>query len=370
MRRITWKEPPTPAFPEADRSALNSAARPPLRVAVLGCGEGAQRHHLPALAGLRGVRVAAVADLDPGCLAAAGRQVPGSHIFTDWRAAIEQAEVDAAVVCLPSSLHADAAVATLERGLHVYVEKPLALTVADADQTVQAWRRAGVVGMTGFNYRFNRLYRSARRILGSGRLGAVVAARSAFTIASARLPAWKLAPGSGGGALPDLGSHHADLVQWLFGEPVEAVSAVIRSRASVEDTAHVSLRLAGGLVVQSLFAYGAVDEERLEVYGSAGKLVVDRGRHQDAFVEPATRARLKRVLAGARDLSHVGYILEKRFAPGHEPSHRTALAAFADAVRTGVRATPDLADGRAAVAVVEAAERSAHSGRFEPVGHV
>jgi predicted dehydrogenase len=336
-----------------------------LRIALVGCGDGAQRHHLPLLARMRDTELVVVADPDATRRRAALRHAPGAIAVTDYRDALAHAAVDAVVLCLPSAGHAEAAVAALERRKHVYVEKPLATTLADAARVVAAWRAAGVVGMMGFNYRFNRLYAAARRDVAAGRVGEVVAVRTVFTTAAREAPAWKRSRRDGGGALLDLGSHHVDLVRWVLGaEPIE-VHAELRSRRTEDDTACVQLRLANGVVVQSLFAFGAVDEERFEIHGSAGTLIVDRARHQQVVLEGPTRRgrRLRRLIQTARALARAPYVVEKMLVPGHEPSHRTALARFVAAAATGTPVTPDLADGQASLAVVVAAESSARTGR-------
>jgi predicted dehydrogenase len=341
----------------------------PVRIAVVGCGEGAQRHHLPVLARMREAELAVVVDPDEACRAAAARHAPRAIALPDYGDALGRRDVDAAVLCLPSALHADAALAALARGKHVYVEKPLATSLADAARVLAARHAAGVVGMMGFNYRFNRLYESARRHIAGGRLGQLVAARSVFSIAEGRLPAWKRARQDGGGALLDLGSHHVDLVRFLLGEPIVEVQAALRSRRSEDDTAWLQMRLASGLIVQSLFAFGAVDEERFEFYGGGGKLTVDRSRHQEAVLEGPRRAgaRLRGFGRALRAVAHAPYVLEKRRAPGHEPSHRAALRRFVAAAAAGTPASPDLEDGYACLAVVDAAERSARAGRAVPV---
>ena len=347
-----------------------------LRIALVGCGEGAQRHHLPILARMPGAALTVVVDPDPACRAAAARLAPQATLLEDHRDAVDHPDVDAMVLCLPSALHADAAVAALERRKHVYVEKPLATSLADAARVRETWRRSTVAGMMGFNYRFNRLYQSARRHLADGRLGDLVAVRTVFSISEHPRPAWKRTREGGGGVLHDLGSHHVDLVRFLLNDPIVAVRADVRSRRSEDDTAFVQMRLASGLVVQSLFAFGAADDERFEIYGCDGTLTVDRGRRQDVVVEPPGRRwrRARRAVRALGQLAHAPYVLEKRFAPGHEPSHRLALRRFV-AAAAGDRAplSPDLDDGYACVAVVDAAERSARDGGsatpddYEPV---
>jgi predicted dehydrogenase len=338
-----------------------------LRLALLGCGEGARQHHLPLLRRLPGVELAVVADPAASARDAAARIAPEADVVEDWTEALAIPGLDAAVICLPNALHAAAAIGAFERGVNVYVEKPLATTLDDAERVVAARSAAGLVGMMGFNYRFNRVYRSAREVLASGRLGPLVAARTAFTLARTELPEWKRSRAHGGGALLDLASHHVDLARWLLEDEVADVSAALRSRHSEDDTALLELRFAGGPVVQSLFGYGIVEEERFEVYGEAARLVVDRRRYQAAVVEPVGAGRLARATSLLRDLAHVGRIAEKRFTPGHEPSHRDALGAFVSSVRAGTPASPSLQDGLVCAAVLEAAERAAAGGgRAQP----
>jgi predicted dehydrogenase len=126
------------------------------------------------------------------------------------------------------------------------------------------------------------------------------------------------------------------------------------------------MRLESGLVVQSLFAFGVADEERFEIHGREGTLTVDRSRQQDVCFERhgARWRRLRRAAHVLAQVAHAPYVLEKRFVPGHEPSHRIALGRFVaaaggDAPPTG----PDLDDGYACVAVLDAAERSARDDR-------
>jgi predicted dehydrogenase len=335
----------------------------PVRIALLGCGQVGLTHHLPALLGLPGVRVVSLAEADPERRAAAGARAPEAAVTADWREAIGLREPDAVLVCLPNADHAEAGRAAFQAGRHAYIEKPIARSLAEAEPLLDAWRASGKVGMAGFNYRFSPLYRAAREGLREGRIGEPLVVRSAFTIPGDGIPSWKRHRQGGGGALLDLGSHHVDLVRWLLAEPLEA-RAVVRSRASEDDLVLLRLRLEGGIEVQSLFAFGTVDEERLEIYGTEGRLVVDRGRQQSAVIEKKGRRSWASLLGPVpRSPAQAAWLWEKRRTPGHEPSYRAALAAFADAVRSGANRPPDLEDGRACLAVLDAAGRSAVLGQ-------
>jgi predicted dehydrogenase len=331
-----------------------------LRVGVIGCGRIARVAHLPALARAEG---------DPESLRAASSHAPRATFYTDWRELIESSDAEAVVVCLPNALHAEAATAALERGRHVYLEKPMATNLREARSVVGAWRRAGTVGMIGFNYRFNKLYAAARRHVLSGKLGALVAARTVFSTAKADAPDWKRARESGGGALLDLGSHHVDLVRFIFGREVREVFADVWSRRVEDDCATLRLRLADGLIVQSFFSTCAVEEDRFEIYGDEGKLSLDRYLSLDVRLsEPTLRsARLKQLRHALGELRRSPYLLEKLRAPANEPSYVSALLAFVAAALEGDRGVknvkPDLEDGYRSLAVVVAAEESARTRR-------
>lgn len=322
------------ARPDRGRCAIVPPVPEPterLNIGVIGCGNIARWVHLPTLARLPGARVVAVADADPGRLPPA---VPG---FTDYRQLLAHPDLHAVLIATTNATHAEIACAAFARGCHVYLEKPLAPDRPAADQILAAWRQAGTVGMIGFNYRFNPLYAALRREI--GRLGELVAARSVFSVARLTLPDWKRSRATGGGVLLDLGSHHVDLVRFLFGQEIRAVTAVIRSVRAEADTATLALQLEDGLLVQSFFSWSAVEEDRLEVYGTAGKRTVNR-------------------YAGS-----LAYRVRKRFVPGRELSYRAAWRAFVAAARARQPVAPDLADGDRALAVILAAEESARTGR-------
>jgi predicted dehydrogenase len=340
-----------------------------LRVGVIGCGRIARVAHLPVLARAKDVELIALADSDPESLRAAAVHAPRAALHADWRALVESSGAEAVVVCLPNALHAEAAIVALERGKHVYLEKPVATNLADARAVVDAWRRAGTVGMIGLNYRFNKLYAAARRHVRSGKLGALVAARTVFSTAEANAPSWKLERAMGGGALLDLASHHVDLVRFIFDQEVREVFADVWSRRDDADCATLRLRLADDLIVQSFFSTSAVEEDRFEIYGDAGKLSLDRYLSLDVRLsEPTLRsARLNQLRRALGELRRSPYLLEKLRAPAREPSYTSALLTFVAAARGGARhekkVKPDLEDGYRSLAVVVAAEESARTHR-------
>jgi UDP-N-acetylglucosamine 3-dehydrogenase len=341
-------------------------------VGLVGCGRLAQTAHLGILTRLPGARLTAIAEPDAGRREAAVQRVPGVRATAALDHLLALDDVDAVVLALPPAEHAGAAFAAFEAGKHVYLEKPLATDRQGGEGVVAAWRESGRIGMIGFNYRFNRLYRQARDVLRGGELGKPVAVLSTFTTASGGKAEWQRSRASGGGALLDLGSHHIDLVRWLLGQEVETVDAEIRSDAAEGDTATVGLRMSDETLVQSFFSHRTTDDDRLEIHCERGRIRVDRGRGFTAEVR-AGRAgtrrsdQLRHLLRSARGLR---YGFEKHRAAGHEPSWRCALEQFVAAAHGRAPTSPDLQDGWSSLEVVLAAEESAGTGRRVRLGDV
>jgi myo-inositol 2-dehydrogenase/D-chiro-inositol 1-dehydrogenase len=336
-----------------------------LKVGLIGCGRIAQSVHLNVVDRLPGVALMALAEADDQRRTEASRRVPRARAFADYHELLEQPDVEAVLICLPNDLHAAAAAAAFAQGKHVYLEKPLATDLTEAERVLAAWQRSGQVGMIGFNYRFNPLFQAVRQQLQAGRLGELVGARSIFSTAARALPDWKQTRRNGGGVLLDLASHHIDLIHFFFEQSVCEVATSIRSQRSEDDTAVLQLRLADGLLIQSFFSLSAVEEDRFEIYGQGGKLAVDRYLSLDVEITGPTleRARWKRLAHGVRSLVHSPYALKKILSPANEPSYQAALTRFVEAIGGQQPARPDLSDGYRSLAVIEAAEESARAGK-------
>jgi len=336
-----------------------------LKVGLIGCGWLAQSVHLRILTHMPDVEVVALAEPDAQRQVEASRRVPRADVCGSYHELLKMPQVEAVLICVPTALHAEVAVAALEQGKHIYLEKPLATNLDEAQRVMAAWRRAGVVGMTGFNYRFNPLFQSACQTIRSGRLGALVGVCTAFSTASHSLPAWKRARESGGGVLLDLASHHVDLVRFLFDQEVQRVSAEVRSQGADQDTAVLQLRLEDGLPIQSFFSFNSIDEDRFDIYGQAGKLTIDRYRSWDVEITDAGRTplHLQRMTQKLKSFVNVPYLFNKMRSPWHEPSFREALSRFVSATCGGEKASPDLLDGYRSLEVIWAAEQSAQTGQ-------
>ena len=193
----------------------------PLRIAVAGAGAVVERLHLPASRLCREIRVVALADknLDRARALAARFGVP--KVAPDYRELHDCA--DGVLIALPNFLHAPAAIDFLRRGMPVLVEKPMALSVAEAEEMIQAARAGKTVLAAGQVSRHASGARWIKRAITEGLLGPLKSFELEYGVAFS----WRSASSflfskeeAGGGVLVDLGSHMLDLAIWWLGEPV------------------------------------------------------------------------------------------------------------------------------------------------------
>lgn len=332
-----------------------------VRLGVIGCGKVACRIHLPALRRVRGAKVVAVADPVPARLAEGAQLAGGVAAFADWKELLRQDTVEAALICTPSALHAECALAALAARKHVYVEKPLASNLSQAESVLRAWEPAGLVGMSGFNYRHHPIYQKMREIVASGTLGQVIAVRSCFTSAGEWIDEWRKERSLGGGVLLDLAGHHIDLAQFVLGQRVREVSARVASLRSEQDTAWTHMTLENGVPMQSFFSLRGTDSNRFEIYGESGRATVDYLAGTLEIVSPGRRKLAQRVSAV---LGQGWSRFKHGLAGGRDPSYALAFSTFVNAIADErQRIAPDLRDGFHVLQVIDAAEQSAATGQ-------
>lgn len=338
----------------------------PLKFALTGCGRIARDVHIPVLRRLAGVQLVAVADIQEEALEATRHIAPGCAVFHNQNEMLDAVGADAVLIAVPSAVHAEMACQAFRRRKHVYLEKPIATSLEEARQVVAAWRKAGVVAMPGFNYRFHPLVRELRRLLENDRIGALLAARTTFSIAACAPASWRASRSRGGGALLDLASHHVDLIRFVFRREIAGVHASVRSIRSEDDCVAIQFHLQDGLVVQSLFSACGSELDSFEVFGEHGTLGFDRYfSEQVEYAGPGHgSARVQRLLNRVKSFVPRPGWLKKVRAPAHEPSYEASLSAFVSAVREEARLECDLMDGYASIAAIAAAEESARAGGF------
>jgi predicted dehydrogenase len=225
-----------------------------------------------------------LADLDE----AAARKAAGALGFRrstgDWRALVEDPDVDVVDITTPNFLHKEMALAAIEAGKHVYCEKPLALTTADARAMTEAAEAAGIKTLVGFNYLKNPATGLVKRIVGEGTLGDVVHFRGTFNqdaLADPMQPfSWRFRRDlAGSGALGDLASHTINLAQYLIGE-IEEVCAQTQTRITrrpvIESGAGYQAKAAAGAEMREVENEDQVQALLRFANGAAGTIESSR----------------------------------------------------------------------------------------------
>jgi len=192
---------------------------PKLRLAVIGCGAVARIHHLPAITLSERVEAAVLVDADAQRAKALADQFGVPAVATDYRDLAGR--VDAAVVALPNSLHAPVSIDLLRRGVHVLVEKPMAMTVRECDEMIAAAEDGHATLAVGLDFRFFEGSRFVRDLFRDGLLGEI----RRFDMRQGVIPRWPFATDfllkketAGGGVLADFGVHVLDLLLWWMGD--------------------------------------------------------------------------------------------------------------------------------------------------------
>ncbi|MGW5735660.1 MULTISPECIES: Gfo/Idh/MocA family protein [Streptomyces] len=342
--------------------------------------------------------LSAVCGRDGTAVRAAADRLGWAAAETDWRALVARDDVDLIDICTPGDSHAEIAIAALEAGKHVLCEKPLANTVEEAEAMADAAERArarGQVAMVGFNYRRVPALALARQMIAEGRLGTLRHVRLTY------LQDWLVDPGfpltwrlrkdrAGSGALGDLGAHIVDLAQFLVGEPVAGVSALMETfvrerplldgassgltaeggtalgQVTVDDAAVFTGRFPSGALASfeaTRFAAGRKNALKVELNGSDGSLAFDLERLNELsfhdHTEPATSSGFRRIL-----VTEPGHpYLEAWWPPGHGLGYEHTFVHQArdllHAVATGEQPEPSFATGLSVQRVLTAVEESA-----------
>ena len=337
----------------------------PLRLGIAGCGRIASSIHLPILAGIGEAKVIALAEPDSARRQEAALRIPQAACVGEFADLLSVPELDAVVVTLPTDMHAKAAIAAFQRGLHVYLEKPVASSLAEGRDVLSAWRTAGTVGMIGYNYRFLPAYQRARDIVQSGRIGPLVVLRSIFCSSRRALPSWKQRRETGGGALLDLASHHLDLAAWFAASAPLSLTCDLVSRETEDDTALLQVEFAGGVSAQLLATFGGPERHHFEIIGENGALSVDPYGSDVVEIRNAglDRIRFNRFLDGSKALLSPRYWLSKATGSLSHVSYLNALRSFVQGASVGRQPQPDIQAGCVTLAWLDAARESARDKR-------
>lgn len=388
-----------------------SSDTPRLRVALIGAGFMARSHSLayaalPAIYPALGAQpeLYILADVNETQAAEGARRLGFSRYTSDWREAVEDPDVDIVDIVTPNWLHFEIAMAAIAAGKHVYCEKPLAITAAEAKVMWEAARDAGVKTIVGFSYLGNPGVQLAKQLVEDGTLGDIWSVKAHFVVdanADPRLPrTWHYERAKAGlGALGDIGSHVVSLVHALAGPLTQVfgeLSTVVKERPEAkgaasygskadadapllpvenDDITIVLGRLASGgtaVIEANRVGNGHPFDLGFEVMGSKGSV---RFSQQDSYkLDVFLRGEEPQTFPGTTTLtlgpSHPNY---GDFWPfpgvtiGLHEQKAVEVRNLIEAILGGHPAYPSFEEGWRVAEVLEAAERSALAGTWVTV---
>ena len=334
----------------------------PTRIAVVGVGH-LGRHHARILAGMPDVELVGVADARPEQAAAVAEAV-GTAAFADWRNLLDR--VDAVTIAVPTVLHWEVAGAFLGRGIPAMVEKPLAGSLAEAEELVELADRHATLLQVGHIERFNPALSALDgmalrpKYIAAERLGV-------YTFRSTDI-----------GVVLDLMIHDIDLILSMVAAPVESVAAVgVSVFGGHEDVANARIQFADGCVANltaSRASYQAV--RKMRIWGAEGYAALDFATKHGTLIRPSDALRRGDLELDGLDLAKPDQVKERIFGKilrvdrvqvteeGPDPLTRE-LADFVAAVRTGARPRVTGGDALKAVALADRVMKSLNEHHWE-----
>jgi myo-inositol 2-dehydrogenase/D-chiro-inositol 1-dehydrogenase len=321
---------------------------------LIGAGAIGRVHAKNIQTGIKGARLAAVADVDQK---AANAVAGDANVFSDYHEMIKDESVDGIIVCTPPFLKMDITKAAAEAGKAVFCEKPIAVTLEDADKMVGLVKGAGLKFQVGYQRRFDPSYIKARSAMESGELGKLLLLKEHNRDPPGPILGWSTIPSKSGGIFLDTTSHDFDAVRWLSGSEVERVYAEGAAQVYDElrkngdfDTTTVVMKLASGALAYVDSCYNTVYgfDARLEMLGTQAAVSVDIGERSFAHVKTKS---------GTSNEYFDG------FASRWAQAYRDEIEDSAACLRTGKNVRVDINDGREALKIGLAARASIAEGR-------
>ena len=316
---------------------------------LIGTGRIADDRILPGINAHPGNKLIGVVSRDAGRAEMFARKFGAKHAYTRYEDLLADPEVTVVAIHTPNSQHAEQAIAAARAGKHVFCDKPMTTSVADAERVVRECERAGVKLGMNFHNRFMPCFIETRRILASGEIGKahlVQLEASPGARPGGRLGTWRTDPATAGlGTTYSIGVHVYDILRYLLASEVTMVSAFFDSPLGVVEEINASLlRFENGVLAQlSVHENSPHPHNDFVIYGDKGRLL-GRG---------LTRSRA----GGALEVTAADGKTRTREFPATN-AHGACVAAFSDALLNGRDPVPSGIDGLRSMQLTDAMARS------------
>ena len=252
-----------------------------LRWGIIGCGGIADRRTMPGMMLSDMVEIVAVMDSNPAAAESVKAKYGAKYAFTNHEDVLALDEVEAVYIASPVFCHKEQALAAAKAGKHIFIEKPVGMSVADTKEIIDVCEKAGVKLGVGFMMRFHAYHQAIKEVIAKGTIGPLVSMRAQFSCWYPDIEgAWRQNKAlSGGGALIDLGVHCIDLLQYLSGlEAVECVGYAPTQtfHYNVDDSAALIMKMSNGSLAYVDVNFNMPDSAAkcpLEFYGTKGSII-------------------------------------------------------------------------------------------------
>ena len=320
---------------------------------LIGTGRIAEERILPAITSCPENALIAVVSRDAGRAADFARRFGARHAYTDYAEMLRNPDITVVAIHTPNALHAEETIAAAAAGKHVFCDKPMANTVADAERMIAACEAHAVRLGVNFHNRYMPCFIDCRRIIERGDIGEVQLVQieaSPGARSGERAGTWRLDPALAGlGTTMSIGVHIFDILRYLLASEVDSVSSMFDTPRNVMEQMNLAtLRFRSGAMAQvSIHERAPYPHNDLVVYGTKGR-ITGRG---------VTRSRSSGVLE-----VHTGRGSTTRTEYPVTNAHAECVAAFSRALHAGQSPTPAGLDGLRSVQLTEAMARSAWDG--------
>jgi predicted dehydrogenase len=348
------------------------ASPPEIGIGMVGYGLAGRLFHAPYIDVVDGLRIRAIATSHPERRAQAASEHPDADVVASVDALLENPDVEVVVVVTPNRSHAAIGTQALAAGRHVVVDKPIAMSVPEAEALIEAGDRAGRILSVYQNRRWDGDFQTVRSLIEGGVLGAIDSLEARFERWGTVGPEWRETAEEAGGPHRDLGAHLVDQSLVLFGAATRVFAQMDSRRpgSRVEDSVFVAIDHAGGVRSRLWTSLIAVRTgPRLRIRGLAGEYIKED-------LDPQERQLLDGMRPGdpgfgEEPAERWGSILTSdgslTVVPTQRGDYRRYYELLRDAVRGDGERPVDPADSVHGLRLLEAAERSARSGVVEIV---
>lgn len=365
----------------------------PLGIGLIGTGYMGKTHALAyrnvhaVMGDLPAIRLRTLCDTPQDKADAMAAQFGFEHSSDDWRSLLNDPEIDIVSVTTPNQLHKEMALELIAAGKHVWCEKPMALTLADAVEMEVAARKAGVLTLTGYNYVKNPVFKLAQDLIADGVIGTPVHFRGWVDEdyqADPDLPwTWRARIKDAGlGTLGDLGCHLVSMAYGLLG-PIESLIGDMQTvhvtrpmpdgqghgQVENEDTASALVRFANGVqgsIATSRSAWGRKNRLAFEVHGTKGMICFDQERMNELQLYensgPKSQQGFKTILAGPEHAPYGNFCPAAGHQLGFNDLKVIEAAELLTAIKEDRAAYPDFTAALEFEKVIHAIAESARSG--------